>query len=518
MPAPRRTRSHRAALRRPRATTTALAAIAAGGLIAVAFAGCGLVGPAPVSTVGEVDFDTPLAIPPLAESTIDADGTRVFTLDAQAGTTEFARGVASETWGFDGAYLGPTLVAARGERVRVDVRNSLDVPTTVHWHGMHLPAEMDGGPHQMIEPDATWSPEWEVDQQAATLWYHPHPHGETESHVARGLAGLFLVQDEQEAALPLPREYGVDDVPVIVQDSGFSADGRREDPQQGFAGRLGDELIVNGTRGPFLEVHDELVRLRLLNASTARAYAFGWSDGRPIELIATDGGLLEASVELDRVMLSPGERAEVLVRVAPGERVTLQSVMTPELAGMNPSIAASNGITDAFDVLEVRAADRLDPAPEVPEQLADVPPVDTDDIATTRTFTLDGFQINGDQMAMDRVDETVTVDTTERWIVENTSQMPHSFHVHDVQFRIASIDGSPPPPELAGWKDTIFARPETRYELVLRFEDYADPDTPYMYHCHLLWHEDQGMMGQFAVVEPGQQATLPNTEETSHEH
>ncbi|MDF2574860.1 MAG: copper oxidase, partial [Agromyces sp.] len=322
------TRPNPAPFRRPRAAAGALAALAAGALVAVSFAGCGLVGPTPVSTVGKVDFETPLAIPPLAESTVDADGTRVFSLEAQSGTTEFTPGAPSDTWGFNGSYLGPTLVAQRGERVRVDVTNSLHEPTTVHWHGMHLPAEMDGGPHQMVEPDATWSPEWQVDQQAATLWYHPHPHGETESHVQRGLAGMFLIQDDAERSLPLPREYGVDDVPVIVQDTGFSGGGVREDAQHGFAGALGDELLVNGTRGPYLEVSDEVVRLRLLNASTARSYAFTWSDGRPVELIATDGGLLEASVELDHVMLSPGERAEVLVRPTPGERLVLRSEMT----------------------------------------------------------------------------------------------------------------------------------------------------------------------------------------------
>jgi suppressor of ftsI len=504
-------------LRRPRAAVASTAAaVAAGALVAVSFAGCGVVGPTPVSTVGEVDFETPLAIPPLAESTVAPDGTRVFSLEAQSGTTEFAPGAPSETWGYNGSYLGPTLVAERGERVRVDVANSLDERTTVHWHGMHLPAEMDGGPHQMIDPGGTWSPEWHIDQQAATLWYHPHPHGETESHVQRGLAGMFLLRDDVEAALPLPREYGVDDVPVIVQDTGFSAEGVRDGSQRGFAGALGDELLVNGTRGPYLDVSDEVVRLRLLNASTARSYAFTWSDGRPIELIATDGGLLEASVELDRIMLSPGERAEVLVRVTPGEQLVLRSEMTADAAGMIDSIAAMNGGTDAFDVLELRAADTLDPSPEMPERLADPQPVDAGTAVTTREFSLDGFEINGHQMEMDRIDETVTVDTTERWIVENTSQLPHSFHVHDVQFRIASIDGAPPPAELAGWKDTIFARPETRFELLLRFEDYADPDTPYMYHCHLLWHEDQGMMGQFAVVEPGQSATM--TEGTDHEH
>ncbi len=505
-------------LRRPRATVAStLAAIAAGGLVAVAFAGCGIVGPGPVSTVGEVEFDTPLAIPPLAESTVDADGTRVFELDAQAGTTEFEPGVASDTWGFNGGYLGPTLVADRGERVRVDVTNSLDEPTTVHWHGMHLPAVMDGGPHQMVDPGDAWSPEWDIDQQAATLWYHPHPHGETEKHVARGLAGMFIVHDEHERSLGLPSEYGVDDVPVIVQDSGFSADGERESMQRGYAGGLGDELIVNGTRGPYLDVSDELVRLRVLNASTARSYAFTWSDGRPVELIATDGGLLEAPVSLDHVRLSPGERAEVLVRVEPGERVVLQSKMTPDIAALVGPVADMNGGSDAFDVLEVRAADTLDSTTAVPAELNTITDFDEADVATTRRFELsDSFEINGDAMDMGRIDETVTVDTLERWVVENATQVPHSFHVHDVQFRIAAIDGQAPPPELAGWKDTIFTEPETEYELLMRFEDYADADTPYMYHCHLLWHEDQGMMGQFAVVEPGQRATM--TEGTRHDH
>ncbi|KQM83284.1 multicopper oxidase family protein [Agromyces sp. Leaf222] len=505
-------------LRRPAVTIgSAIAALAAGGLVALSFAGCGIVAPGPVDTTGEVDFDAPLAIPPLAESHLDADGTRVFALDAQAGSTEFAPGATSATWGFNGSFLGPTLVADRGERVRVDVTNSLDEATTVHWHGMHLPAAMDGGPHQMIEPGGSFSPEWVVDQPAATLWYHPHPHGETESHVTKGLAGMFLLHDEAERALGLPGAYGVDDIPVIVQDAGFSADGVREDAQRGYAGGLGDELLVNGTRGPFLEVGTELVRLRLLNASPARTYAFTWSDARPVELIATDGGLLEASVALDHVRLSPGERAEVLLRVAPGERVVLQSRMTAETAGLEPVVASMNGGADAFDVLEVRAADELAPAASVASKLAEITDFDEADVATTRTFELgDSFEINGEAMDMGRIDETVTVGTLERWVVENSNAVPHSFHVHDVQFRIASIDGEAPPPELAGWKDTIFTEPETTYELLMRFDDYADPGTPYMYHCHLLWHEDQGMMGQFAVVEPGQRATM--SEGTHHEH
>lgn len=505
-------------IRRPRATlASGLTALAAGGLVALAFAGCGVVTPGPVSTIGRIDFDRPLAIPPLAESSVDADGTRVFALTAQAGTTEFEPGVPSESWGFNGGYLGPTLVADRGERVRVEVRNTLDEPTTVHWHGMHLPAVMDGGPHQMVARGATWAPEWLVAQQAATLWYHPHPHGETETHVSRGLAGLFLLHDDAERDLGLPAEYGVDDVPVIVQDTGFSVEGRREAAQRGYAGALGDELLVNGTRSPYFEAGDELVRLRLLNASTARSYAFAWADDRPVRLIATDGGLLDAPVELPALRLSPGERAEVLVRLTPGERLVLQSRMTPELAGLVGPVAQTNGATDGFDVLELRAAEQLRAATADPDALIPLPPLEDGELAADRRFVLDdSFEINGHAMDLGRIDETVTVDTLERWTVVNDTALPHSFHVHDVQFRLAAVAGEPPPPELAGWKDTIFVEPETEYVLLLRFAEYADPDTPYMYHCHLLWHEDQGMMGQFAVVEPGQRATIP--EGTDHDH
>ena len=510
-----RTRSR---IRRPRAVLASTAALLiGGGGIALALAGCAPGGPTPVSTVGEVDFSRPLAIPPLAESTVDADGVRTFELEARAGSSEFTEGVPSESWGFNGDYLGPTLVAERGEAVRVRVRNALEEATSVHWHGMHLPAAMDGGPHQPVEPGATWTPEWTVDQPAATLWYHPHPHGETARHVERGLAGLFLLHDEEERSLGLPSEYGVDDVPVVVQDASFDDDGRRTGRAGSFAGDLGDELLVNGTRAPYLDVAREVVRLRLLNASTARIYDFGLADERPMQLVASDGGLLAAPVDTASVRLSPGERAEVLVRLSPGERVVLRSTMTETAFGAPRAVASINGGLDAFDVLELRAAEALEAAPDAPERLAEIADFDPADVVAERSFRLSGFDINDRQMDMNRIDETVEVDTLERWRVENTSSMPHSFHVHDVQFRLESVDGAPPPPELAGWKDTIYLSPRTEYSLLLRFADYSDPETPYMYHCHLLWHEDRGMMGQFVVVQPGETARMSEGT-TQHEH
>ncbi|MBD5787891.1 multicopper oxidase domain-containing protein [Cellulosimicrobium terreum] len=463
-------------------------------------AGCAL---APsVHPVQEQEFTTELAIPPLAPSRV-VDGTRVFSLTAQEGTTSFLPGVETPTWGFDGAYLGPTLRAARGERVAVEVTNALDEPTSVHWHGMHLPAAMDGGPHQEVAPGQTWRPTWEIDQPAATLWYHPHPHGTTEEHVYRGLAGLFLLDDDTTASASLPSTYGVDDVPVVVQDKDFDDEGRLElDDGGGEPGMLGEVVMTNGTVGAFHEVTTQRVRLRLLNGSTARTYQLGFAD-RAMDLVATDGGLLDAPVRLDRVRLAPGERAEVVVTTTPGETTRLHS-FPADLGGVAASFAM--GGKESFDVLELRAADELTPSPEPawePSRRAADDALHAQDASVERTFELADREINGRRMDMSRIDETVTVGDTEIWTVRNAHPVPHSFHVHDVQFRILDIDGEPPPPVLAGPKDTIYLEPSRTYRLLMRFDDYTDPDVPYMYHCHMLRHEDEGMMGQLVVVEPG---------------
>ncbi|MDC0765802.1 multicopper oxidase family protein [Streptomyces sp. HD] len=464
---------------------------------------------ADVSTVGKASFDNALAIPPLAGSTVDKDGTRVFDLRMRAGETEFKNGVKTPTWGFNGSYLGPTLRAARGEKVRVRMANGLAEASSVHWHGMHLPARMDGGPHQMIAPGGTWTPHWTVAQPAATLWYHPHPHGATERHVRKGLAGMFILDDAKSGDLDLPKRYGVDDLPVIVQDVRFDGaelgGGHRMMQNVGF---LGDQTMVNGTLRPYREVGDELIRLRLLNASTARTYAFGFPDDRAFSLIATDGGLLERPESMDRVQLSPGERAEIVVRMRTGERVMLRSF--PQDNYGDGWQRRFGGGDDSFDVLELRAAGALRASPAIPAALGKSETPDGTDAVRGRHFDLKRSGINGRAMAMGRVDETVTRGTTEVWTVRNSNGMPHNFHVHDVQFRVLEVNGEAPPAALRGPKDTVFLPNGTTMRLALRFTGPADPDTPYMYHCHLLYHEDEGMMGQFAVVERGQRAKVPS--------
>lgn len=454
-----------------------------------------------VDTVGEVPFERPLLVPPLDEGRVD-DGVRVYELTADEATSTFRDGVDTPTLGYDGAYLGPTLRMHRGEQVEVRVRNDLDEVTTTHWHGMSLPAEADGGPHSPIEPGETWAPTWQVDQPAATLWYHPHPHERTEDQVRRGLAGMVLVDDDDARAADLPHEYGVDDVPVIVQDRSFTSHGAFADDDRFLTqtGVLGDELLVNGTLGPYLDVTTERVRLRLLNASTARVYAFGFSDDRTFQLVGTDGGLLPKPVTLDRIQLSPGERAEVVVAVEPGERTVLRS-SAPDL-GLGP-LERLEGGDDRFHVMELRAADDLAPSPPVPDDRADPPGIEEADSVAERSFSLSGrTRINGRSMDIARIDTVVRAGSVETWDVRGDGTA-HSFHLHDVRFRVLSVSGDEPPPELAGWKDTVFLRSGERYRLLIRFSDHASADVPYMYHCHLLAHEDRGMMGQVLVTEDG---------------
>ncbi|WP_280441204.1 multicopper oxidase family protein [Nocardia brasiliensis] len=445
----------------------------------------------------------PLPIPPLAPSTVDAAGVRHFRLDVQAGSSAMLPGKRTPTWGYNGSILGPTLRARRHETVAFAVRNTLTEPTTVHWHGMHVPARHDGGPHQTIEAGGSWSPEWTIDQQAATLWYHPHPHGATEKHVYRGLSGLFLIDDDTSDALDLPKDYGVDDIPLIIQDRRFTADGALDESDPTDVGLLGDTIVTNGIAGAHLDVGADRVRLRLLNGSSGRIYRLAFADDREFQLVASDGGLLAAPVPLRAVQLSPGERAEIVVGLRDGEQVMLRSLPIVERRDIDR--AAAFGFDDTFDIVLLRAGRNLKRSAPLAGSLTTIAPLATPDTPVDHEFELKWFMINGQRMDMNRIDLTIPVDTTQVWSVRNNDNWPHNFHVHDVQFQVITVDGQAPPPELGGWKDTLYTEPQRVYRLAMRFATHSDPTYPYMFHCHLLLHEDHGMMGQFLVLAPGQQ-------------
>ncbi len=459
------------------------------------------------SNVGELAFTNTLKIPPVLEPTVDAQGRKRFQLTLQTGRTELLPGRTTATWGVNGSYLGPTLRASRGDQVAIDVVNQLPETTTVHWHGMRLPAEMDGGPHQPIPTGTTWSPYWTVDQPAASLWYHPHLHRRTAEHVYRGVTGMFLRDDEESARLDLPDDSGVDDIPLVVQDKQFNDDGSLNLSTSGplgaqdIYGLLGDRILVNGTYDPYLQITSTRVRLRVLNAANARSLHVGFTDGRTFDLIGTDSGLLTAPERLDRVRLSPGERAEIVADFRPGEQVVLRSFAPGQGGGFPQDRIA--GADDEFDLMKIVADDQLTESPPVPPRLAITPEITALAGATVRTFQLSGTStINGNQMDPSRIDEVVPAGAHEIWELTNPGS-PHSFHIHEVAFQILDIDGEPPPPYARGRKDTVYLPPGSTVRLAGHFGPHTDPDHPYMYHCHMLEHEDDGMMGQFVIVEPG---------------
>jgi FtsP/CotA-like multicopper oxidase with cupredoxin domain len=443
----------------------------------------------------------PLAIPPLLEQTGIEGGTRLFDLTVREGRTNFFGNGESRTLGYNGNYLGPTIRVQRGQNISIRVKNTLDSDTTVHWHGAHVPAEADGGPHQVIRPGALWKATFTVDQPAATLWYHPHALGTTARQVYLGLAGLLIVDDQTSLSLQIPKTYGVDDIPLIIQDRRFKRDGTFEYRPSGpdiMHGYAGNTALVNGSVDSSLEVPRGIVRFRLLNGSNSSIYRIRFGDGRPFHQIASDGGFLEAPVESKQLVLTAGERAEILVDFGDRKAGDDAGLMLDTLAGLTQRIVT-------FTVTSRSAA-----YDEIPAKLAPIERIPETRASRTRTFALESMghggalTINGKNMQMNRIDEIVRLGDTEIWEISNRGMgmgmmnQVHSFHIHDIQFLILSINGKDPPPSLSGWKDTVSLWPGDEVRIITTFEDYTGV---YMYHCHLLEHEDNGMMGQFEIVD-----------------
>ena len=462
---------------------------------------------------------SPLKIPPLDEGRMNG-GVRRFALELARGSVSFQPGRRTATLGVNGDFLGPVLRMRAGDRVRFDVRNGIGEPTTVHWHGFRLPAAADGGPHQTIAAGDVWSPAFEIRQHAATYWYHSHMLHRTGEQVNRGLAGLMIVDDDESGALALPKDYGIDDIPLVIQDRSFDEAGNfryvsaMPHVMMGFRGGT---ILVNGTLKPYFAATRQLIRFRILNGSNARTYNLGLSDGRAFSQIAGDGSLLERPVERTRLLLAPGERAEIVVDTGSGASLMLRSYASPiRPAGMMGRMmgGAAGGDAQEFDVLEIRPAAKPATSPPLPQKLVSLARLDPADAARTRRFRLDMgmgpgmmmrgrnkiMSINGKPMDKSRIDEIVRLNDIEIWEIRNPSVLAHPFHIHDVQFQILDRNGKPPGAGETGFKDTVLVAPNETVRLVMRFEYHSDPELAYMYHCHILEHEDAGMMGQFTVV------------------
>ena len=260
-----------------------------------------------------------LSIPQLIDS---REVGRDIELTLQNTQHEFYPGILSETKGFSQSYLGPTIRLYKGDDTRIRFTNKLEENTTVHGHGLHVPGNVDGGPQNIIAPGETWDVTLPIRQQASTNWYHPHPHGKTAEQVHAGLAGLYLIEDGNSKNLPLPKTYGVDDIPLIVQDRSFTSGVMNTytvNEDEMMDGKREETLVINGTVNPYVEVPQGWVRLRLLNGSNARFYDFHLESKEAFHKIATEGGFLEKPVEITSLRMTPGERNEVMVDMSDGQ-------------------------------------------------------------------------------------------------------------------------------------------------------------------------------------------------------
>ncbi|MDU9006947.1 multicopper oxidase CueO [Sedimentitalea todarodis] len=486
------------------------------------------------------------ALPIPQELRPDASGT--IKLVAQSGTTRFGDRPPTPTYGVNGTFLGPAVRVKQGQKVVMDVHNALPEAMSLHWHGLIIPGDVDGGPHQLIKKGGAWRPTLDIDQPATTLWFHPHIYPSTAEMVIKGFAGLFIIDDDESDSLPLPSRWGVDDIPIVIQDRRFQDDGAFFHVFNLAAvtvGYVGDMVLVNGAEYPQAQTTRGWVRLRILNGSNARGYRLVASDGRAFHVIGSDGGLLEHPVSMAELSVNVGERYEIMVDLRDGKSVDFLSLPVKQM-GMGlppfdqpvPLFTLKPSTTEGVG----RLPDRLATLPALPTQL---PPVSQElsmamfrdkegmgkikstgmmmatkegkmpspeamarmtdfivngaPLGTKAQFASNG--INGTSFSIGMPGFEAARSQDLRWrIAEGHDSMLHPVHVHGCQFRILEVDGKPPRPHMAGWKDTVPISGGGSAEILLNFPNAAGHSAPYMAHCHILEHEDSGMMTQFTVA------------------
>ncbi|EKN4207514.1 multicopper oxidase CueO [Yersinia ruckeri] len=505
-----------------------------------------------------------LPIPPL----LAPDANRKIQLRLQTGSMMWVPGQTTQTWGINGGFLGPAIRLQRGKPVTIEVNNTLPEATTVHWHGLEIPGEVDGGPQALIAAGATRTVSFTVDQPAATCWFHPHTHNKTGYQVTMGLGGLVLIEDEESSKLALPKQWGVDDIPVILQDKLLNQDGQIDyqlDVMTAAVGWFGDKMFTNGAQYPQQITPRGWVRLRLLNGCNARSLNLALSNGRPMYVIASDGGFLPEPVVVTELPILMGERFEILVDMSDGNSLDLVTLPVKQMGmtlapfdqplpvlRLQPSLSAgSKTLPDQLIALPVLPS--LDGLKERWFQLMMNPQLDMLGMQALMTRyghqamagmnmdqhggmamnesgkgrmagmdyaamghgnmagmepgakAADSFDfshanmINGKAFSMTEAAFDVRQGQYEKWTISGEGDMMlHPFHIHGTQFRILTENGQPPAAHRRGWKDTVRVE-GARSEVLVRFNHLAPASQSYMAHCHLLEHEDTGMMLGFTV-------------------
>jgi spore coat protein A len=451
-------------------------------------------------------FGVPLPVPPLLAPVSSEDEVDIYEIVQQERRAEILPGLPTPIWGYNGIFPGPTIEARRGRTVVVRQRNELPIPVSVHLHGGETPPESDGYPTDLIMPGGTKEYIYPVQQRAATLWYHDHRMDFTGPQVYRGLAGFFLVRDENEETLPLPT--GEKAIPLLIADRAFGEDGSffypsRDSSLQGKPGVtdefregvLGDVILVNGAPWPFLDVSTTRYRFRILNASNARRYALELDppprEGSSFIQIGSDGGLLESPVAHHWLPISPAERFDVIIdfsRYEVGDQTTLVNRF-------------GDGSTAQVMQFRVVRSERDESA--IPTQLAEVEPLDPGSASQTRRFRFhsgdvhshQGWIIDGERFSVETIAARPRLGDVEIWELRGNTH--HPIHLHQVHFQVLARGGGPPAPHDAGWKDSINLDGGQEVRVIARFGPYRGK---YVFHCHNLEHEDMAMMANFEVV------------------
>jgi blue copper oxidase len=454
------------------------------------------------------------------------------------------------------SYQNPILRIESGARFRASLENALPEPTIIHWHGLHTPANMDGHPASTIAPGARFDYDFTLRNRGGTYWYHTHAHELTAKQAYHGLAGFFLVEDDDQRNLAraLDLRLGETDLPVLIQDKQFDAQGRlhyRPNKHESMMGWLGDIVLANLTPNAVLSVTPRIYRLRLLNGSNSRIYRLAFVQGdKPLDfsVIGTDGGLIERPETVTESFLAPGERLDLLFdagQLRPGSDVFLRSLAfdpmenegpmagpgttsgTGGMAGMGHGTGHGMGQTMAgvgssrlaqgmaFNLLKlsVTAGDRV--VAKLPATLSKGAPIRLDGAGERKielSLQMMSFLINGRSFRMDEIVFDVKRGAVEIWSISNPALgMPHPMHIHGFSFQVLERLNSPPALAATarfgkgrvvsdlGWKDTVLVWPGETVRVAIDFTHNFPGRQTHLLHCHNLEHEDGGMMINFQV-------------------
>lgn len=443
----------------------------------------------------EGSFDTPLPNLPQSVGSV--------ALTAKTVSNEMLSGKLTTTLSYHDGLLGPIIKAETGSTVNVLLNNSLSEDTNIHWHGLVLPAGMEGHPKDVAAAGNSLQYSLPITQRAGTYWYHPHPEGATARQVYMGLAGMFIVTDQEEAALQLPS--GEFEIPLVIQDKRFSGPSLDYSPtdEEIMTGYLCENIVVNGVFAPLASVANTWYRLRLLNGSTARVYNLTLTNDVGFHLIGADGGLLEHPEHAMNILLGPGERADVLVDFSSMPQGAAVFLISDKFSKYN-----AQG-RQGFSIMKFKIARSASSTFALPSILSSISRLNESSSIKTRTFDISGtgghsdavgHTINHNSYLISRVDQTVKAGTTEIWEFDNsTGDEIHPMHIHGVQFQVLQRIGGRN--ELIvtekGWKDTVLVMAGERVRVIMTFPQYTGL---FVFHCHNLEHEDDGMMSNYEIV------------------